>query len=365
MDVERIPTVEELVPWMNLAEQAFSIAEKIAADAYDIRQLVSTIYTANPIGIYFHPEKQAVGVYIEPDTSMIDETLVKRAAETYNGTMADLTLTDLETGDWVKVAYSPTVRGAGEALGFFPMYNEQKQMTLPNSVYRSMLSSGLVGAGLGYGIGTVGEWMMPRKWKRGKLRNTLAALGGAAGVVPSTLWGISNKMTGRSFGDPAVLQTPAGAAPDWDMAKGAEFRPEFEHAVNHTTDKMVAFVKEAWESEAGGAYDQRNGSSPLDVNIDYLGRTLWQTGASPQTAGVTLGTLGAAQQMPGGSKPGWVTPMQMGNLAAHMGAGWASGALVGTVLGALTGMPESAQDKLKSTGMYLGIVKSVVPSLFG
>lgn len=375
MEAERIPTVEEMVPWVNLGPEAIELAEKIAADAYDIRQLVSGIYTRLPVSVFFHPEKQAVGVYAEPGTSWIDETLTKQAAAHF-GPVKVLPLPELLTGEWIKVAFTPTpysqpLRTAGEWLGFFPMYNNQGQVTLPNSVYRSMLTSGLVGAGLGYGIGSVGEWMMPRKWKRGRLSKTLAMLGGAAGAVPSTIWGLSNLATGKSFGDPSIFATQAGAEPVFrreDIAPMFEKQQSdrFNNAVDHVCSGLTDFLKTAFESEGIGPWGEpKPPPSPLDVNIDYMGRTLWAAGANPQTAGITMGTLNAAQQMPGGRRPGWVTPGQMGQLAAHMGAGWLSGALVGSVLGALTGMPESAQEKLRQTGMYLGVVKNVMPAMFG
>jgi hypothetical protein len=97
-----------------------------------------------------------------------------------------------------------------------------------------------------------------------------------------------------------------------------------------------------------------------------MGNVLWDLGAKPGTAAMTMGALHAAQQMPGGhDQPGWVTPKQMAGLAVNMGAGYLSGALVGSALGLLTGMPSTTQQTLKNTGMYLGIVNSVVPKLFG
>jgi hypothetical protein len=100
--------------------------------------------------------------------------------------------------------------------------------------------------------------------------------------------------------------------------------------------------------------------------VDSLGNVLWEVGAKPGTSAMTMGAIHAAKQMPGGrGDPGWVTPGQMAGLATNMGAGYLSGALVGSALGMLTGLPQSTQDTLKNTGMYLGIVKSVVPRLFG
>jgi hypothetical protein len=55
----------------------------------------------------------------------------------------------------------------------------------------------------------------------------------------------------------------------------------------------------------------------------------------------------------------------MGNMALGMGTGYATGALVGKALGVVTGMSPSTQNLLARTGMYAGLVKSVVPKLFG
>ena len=61
---------------------------------------------------------------------------------------------------------------------------------------------------------------------------------------------------------------------------------------------------------------------------------------------------------------GWVTPQQMGMLAARMGAGYVTGLIVGKVLGALTGMPEETQETLRRSGAFVGLVQGVVPQLF-
>jgi hypothetical protein len=55
----------------------------------------------------------------------------------------------------------------------------------------------------------------------------------------------------------------------------------------------------------------------------------------------------------------------MGELAVRMGAGYVSGRLVGAALGLLTGMPAETQETLARTGMYTGLVKAVLPHLFG
>jgi hypothetical protein len=107
------------------------------------------------------------------------------------------------------------------------------------------------------------------------------------------------------------------------------------------------------------------------VNINKMGHTLWEVGASPQTAATTMGALYAAQQMPDPrSRPGYVTPHQTGLLGTMMGAagggaqGYATGWMVGKALNALTGAPAGLQNTLKQTGAAIGVLRSVVPRLF-
>jgi hypothetical protein len=57
--------------------------------------------------------------------------------------------------------------------------------------------------------------------------------------------------------------------------------------------------------------------------------------------------------------------MDMGRMAAGMGSGYLSGALVGKGLGLLFGMPESTQERLKETGMFAGVISNLVPVAFG
>ena len=56
--------------------------------------------------------------------------------------------------------------------------------------------------------------------------------------------------------------------------------------------------------------------------------------------------------------------MDMGKITAGMGSGYLSGMIVGKVLGALTGMPETTQNRLKSTGMWAGMLANVAPIMF-
>jgi hypothetical protein len=68
------------------------------------------------------------------------------------------------------------------------------------------------------------------------------------------------------------------------------------------------------------------------------------------------------QQISGSS---YVTPSDMARLTAGMGVGYGSGLVAGKVLGTLTGMPPRVQNTLAQSGMYAGIVKAMVPMIYG
>jgi hypothetical protein len=358
-------SVEAMTEWYRIGPDAIALAEKLAADAYDLRQVISGVYTSVPLGVWIDESGKRASIELPVGATQQDYELVKAAV--LHVMPVDLfSLSETQ----IKVAYSPTLHGAGELAGFFPRVEANGALSGSPSPVRAMLTSGLVGAGLGYGAGALGEYFLPEKWKRGRLRNTLAAIGGGIGAAPGALWGASNLQQGKSFNDPSLLYHAPDETPQYALPKTAAFCPEWQQAVAAASVRfgISGLEKEADYDDLASPWGQaqRAGPTPMDVNIDAMNRTLWDNGASPQLAGATLGALAAAQQMPGGrDEAGWVTPSQMASLAAHMGAGYASGAVVGSVLGLLTGMSDTAQTKLKNTGALLGIVQAVIPRLFG
>lgn len=256
-------------------------------------------------------------------------------------------------GEYTKVAYSPVVRNIGETMNLLPGKLFGAIPNAPGPV-SSMLTSGLLGAGLGYGAGWVGEKMLPNDWRRGRLSRLLGTLGGIAGATPGLIYGATNQAKGLPFNDNSTLNHPpvGGIMPENHFP----ISPLFKHAVAKFANDLA---------EDSGMI----GNLP-PIQVDKFNQTLWgdpyvSSRLPLPTIGAATSAVNVAQQMPGGVGAGWVTPWQMGHLAAGMGVGYASGALVGGVLGLLTGMPDAAQDRLKQTGMYAGIVSQVVPILFG
>jgi hypothetical protein len=98
-----------------------------------------------------------------------------------------------------------TLERLGEAINLFP---GTYPGGIPNhpSPLASMLTGGIAGAGLGYGAGVLGEAVLPASWKRGRLRRTLALLGGALGASPGLAAGLANKSIGDNFNSSTMLQ---------------------------------------------------------------------------------------------------------------------------------------------------------------
>ena len=347
--------------WSLVPEKVATLVEKCAAPAWDIKQSVGIINTKNDGGYYWSPELEKAAVHFRPHYDIEEGAWCKAALDRAVGSdsvrTTNLSLEEVTDGSWVKVAASPTLRRLGEYLNFFP----SKETSVPWNVSKwgikptplaGMLTSGLVGAGLGYGLGWLGEKVLPEDWEKKRLRKSLAILGGLAGAAPGVGLMGANLMSGERLNSPVFLDGP-------------EMHGDYQNKVSSDSyeESVDSFVKKAFSPYGGGA-----GVPP--VNVNKLGQTLWEVGASPETAAATMSSVYAAQQLPGGAGPGYVTPHQTGLLGTMLGAagggmkGYAVGWGVGKALSTLTGMPERTQNTLKRTGATLGVINTLVPRLF-
>lgn len=398
-----IPTVSELTEqikeagWPTLNARADELAVATIEPALRIRQQAVNTPTGDHMGYYWNPTTEKAAMLRQGKSTAADIWLCTLALNRSGVPQSGELLTEKEAsdGEWIKVAYSPTLRRVAEYLNFFPGYGPFPKQSGPLA---GMLTSGLLGAGLGYGGGWLAEQFLPKRWKRGRLRRTLAILGGAAGAAPGAYMGLQNWELGRGFNDPRMYNMPPADYPGaqlsmWerppygtkqpggmevqsadlfkeandslDVPLGKRWKAGAAHVATVAVTERDALIKEAFGAHMP-MFGSNNRRRRTDIDVNSLGQALWDVGTSPGMAAMTMGAVHAANQMPGGSpESGWVTPLQMARLSASMGAGYLSGSLVGSVLGALTGLPQGAQDRLKETGMYLGIVKDVVPKLYG
>lgn len=385
--------------WEEVPETIDRWALSCAAPADDVRKGAVSVYTATPVGYYHNPvlDKVAVcGIGAVP----VDLARCRAAASRAVGAslvIKDSASLNLRDG-WVKVAYSPVVRRAGELLNFFP---GQYVGGVPNhpSPLAAMLTSGLIGAGLGWGTGRLLSGLLPGRFGP-HLGRTGLLLGGALGVSPGVAWGLTNKLIGRRFNDPVLTAGQPGDEPELfpRFASGANAAPSsagvgddlltgarrYFESVNRGAPNFKK-SEDAWvplgamitnalslfshslskcADAVFGVPDAVSGT-PLDVNVNALGQTLWQSGASPALAGTTMGAAYAAMQMPDArARLGVVTPNQWGHLAASAGGDYVKGLLVGAALNAVVGTPYRATSYGLGAAA-LGLIGAIVPKLFG
>lgn len=378
--------------WEDLPYVIADWVEKVAAAGLDVRLAAADVYPTVTTGYYYDPVRARVAIHA-PGAPDCDLALAKYAAARATGLKPlFLTYHDLADPDetWVKVAYSRGLRALGEALNFFP---GQYPGGIPNhpSPVAAMLTSGLVGAGLGWAGGRALGAVLPGEYGK-KLSRTGLVLGGLAGAAPGALWAGTNKLVGAPLNSPHLLGGPAGGDPadQAGAADGTNSLPGSLHSPD-ATDPTVEALRGHLANAPPGAFklgsdvplgrrylaavekvadtfgrrEPRLPPTPADVNIDALGRTLWETGASPALAATTMAGMYAAQQLPDpNARPGWATGRQLGQLTLQAVGDYAKGYLAGAAINAVVGTPHKPSS-FGAANAVLGVLGAVVPRLFG
>lgn len=227
----------------------------------------------------------------------------------------------------------------------------------------SMLVGGLAGAGLGYGLGRLGEAVLPSDWQPGAFRRTGALAGGLLGTMPGALWGAINKADGRAFNDNTLFQTDMTSKPkvEYDVLKN--FRLLDSIPAELSDNVKASFAKVA-------SFQSSTGFAGPAIDVDQFIHTVWNDPRvaeplTPREQAAASGLVYGAANLKGKRSTEFITPWDVARLSAGMGSGYLSGMLVGKALGALVGMPTSAQETLKNTGAFAGIIANLVPIAFG
>lgn len=342
------------------------LVEKSAQAAVTLRSSVSNVYTNSDIGVYWHPEEKKAGVHVRVGNGIVSD--VKQAAQEAEWCLdaisekvgeahvvRDILEEEQLRDPWVKVAYSPTIRKTLNTLNFLPSSPNDK---LGGRPLASTLTTGLLGAGLGYGSGWLYDKMVPDKYReKGRASRMGAIIGGLGGAGIGAIPGLVNWHQYRSFNDPTLWQ---GQPSDGWLDGQEKPASDEEIAIDHLLEKR------AYSTMGGPSFDQM----PL-INTDRLGRVIYESGVGPQTAAQTMGAVYGASRMPDpNARPGVVTPNQTGLFGMAMGAagggvkGYATGWAVGKGLGLLTGLPAGTQQTFSRTGAAIGVMNTLVPRLF-
>lgn len=345
--------------WRSVPQEAVKLAERLSGPTQQIIAATSDLPREPFLDLYLHSEKQAGVLRLDSEVTDEDWRAWRNALDEGDHKWAiiydDSPLSD---GDYVKIASmplaarrflyykqaaDPTLNGALKGLGYLPG-------ALPGapSPLISALTSGMLGAGLGYGGGALAEWLLPetRDWN---LKQRGALLGAGLGVAPSAYWMYENNRQGLPFYSGQLMRGEpytSGKAP---------LKTE-----THLTDYL--------KTSAFGV-DSYGGHPDYSFDAYQFNRTVWE---DPQVANrLPVHTRAAATGLVSGAayakpqKSRLVSPLDVARVAAGMGSGYLSGALVGKTLGVLMGMPQPTQNKLKQTGMWAGVVANLMPLAFG
>lgn len=259
-----------------------------------------------------------------------------------------------EHGPWlrVKTASLPELLGPVAQAGGWHRGLPTNLLGGP-SPFSAMVASGALGAGAGYGAGWLAEQLVPEEYLRtGRLRKTLASLGGLAGAIPGFWTATDNWRHGASMFDNFGAEKAGAVA----LKSLGDMLDIFAQPDSITRREMYKLAD---------AYGNAGGSSVYAKAIekDRFNRALWNDPFTPDyLKGMTSGVVEGADQV--GGDTGLVSPMDIARLGVGMGSGLASGLIVGKTLGALAGISPEAQKGLQRAGVWAGIVKNVVPMIF-
>jgi len=249
----------------------------------------------------------------------------------------------------------------------------QKAVGGPNPITSSLLA-GALGAGLGYGGGTLLENLFPERYlNRGRLRKNLAlmgALGGAA--IPALTWGA-----------PAYARQGAKG-----LISGWPYRPEDQ--TGDTTVLGRSWAKEDWKTQPGAdgkggvpvdqATLQANQGIPKQGSITGAGgafipkiqrdafnrAVLADPFMDQRLKGQAMGLASAASMARG--RP-MFAPVDVARVGASMLGGGIMGAamglMAGKVMSAFAGITPEAQRAVQKTGIMAGLLTAVVPRVYG
>lgn len=384
-----------MIEWEEVPEAAAALSALLMGPAGALQKQAGAAFTVGDVGYFMHPESGLVGLCGRGAT-IDDLRLCKEAAARAVGadSVIPIPLGAAELADdlWVKVAHSPTLRRVGEYLNFFPGTLPGGIPNMPSPL-AAMLTTALVGGGLGYGGGKILGAVLPEKFGK-KLPSTGAAAGIAAGSLLAAPWVAANAMQGKSVTDGSLLapreddvRELEGDVYSGDRGEDAgailkklrEYDPLYVRRQGLPALKSGAAVRTLDDVELAprvyglllkqadlfGQAVPRGPATMSDVNVNALGQTLWESGASPRLTAATLGSVYAASQFPDpNARPGWVTGHQLGSLAANAASDYVKGLAVGAVLNATVGTPWRA-PAFGAGAAALGVIGAVLPRLFG
>lgn len=376
MDARALAHRLKTASWAGVWDRTQQLVELLRGPARIIRRKVAGVPTTSSVGYWLSADGQQLGLQLPAHLPVTQQACVRAVAKRSHDLRSEpLTLEEMGSGLWVKVAYSPFLRNLGEWTNFLPGTYPGGIANHPG-VLSGTLTSSLLGAGLGYGVGAGLEHFLPESWERGKARKTFAMLGAAPGLMAGGGMMLLNKAQGKPILDNTTLNH---AGPDdvpgldWIHPDAPEFKEV--QAACRDVELSPVYLKSA-ASFSRRAFGEAGSYDNIAVPLNQLGQVLYEGNVPGPTRQQVLAAAQVASMMPGGVGPGYATPHQFGQMAQRLGGhtiydtavgaakGYMGGVLAGKALG-LLGAPGELQDWIRDRGTMLGVVEAVLPHLLG
>lgn len=362
---------------------------------------------------------RCVGYLPDEPTFIVDADNFEKVADCLGG-LASVTRYEPRCRDFIPVLVHPglggsdalykrasafnAISGKTASLGQLLLMRDSpvsKYLPFAPSPVASTIAGGLLGAAGGYGAGWLAKHVLPEDWDREKVPRNWAMIGAGLGALPGVAGIAAHLNTGQSIFAPGPFNEPDAPVPpvphpwavklrqaaktvhqkglQFDERLGGDWQP-YHDAVANVKARIGAYkdVGEAigtgWQNTLAEKRSYSDDGYDVDkytpiIPVNQFNQTVWNDPrvanrlSTGDQAAMTGLVTGAAQQ--NGTLSPFVTPFDVARIAIGMGSGYVSGKVVGDALGWMFAAPDSVQEKLKNTGMWAGVVKSLVPLAFG
>lgn len=181
-------------------------------------------------------------------------------------------------------------------------------------------------------------------------------------LVLGTLGGLAGNTIGRGLGkltaNPKMKNWGTAAGAGLGLIPGIVMMAANSHA---DKDLINGGVMSLPSNKLGFERVKKSQIIPVEKMKDYV----WSDPSLPPSlaAATTAIVEGANRMSPERRDLPFVTPSDVGRMAVGLGSGYASGLVVGKLLGGLFGVSDRSQQVLRQSGAAAGLLKAVVPTI--
>lgn len=399
--------------WQDVPRSVATLVKEAAPVVRTLRKVLQHLPAAADPGygyLYWHPDTKTVWAVLSDGDDQAKYNKYHNALKAVTG-VKDVRV-EAETGphprdEWVRIK-----RACDLGIVTSPFY--KAAIDSPNAL-TTTIGGGLLGAGLGYGTGFLLEHLFPERYvQRGKLRRTLGLLGAGAGAVPG-IWAASARARLRPGTEQAGnwWNLNSSVQPGEQMGWWRGFMqpkstlpvdPGLQQEMNQydrtrtnalplakAAEALAAYLPDEWLAKAADAFNpplSAGGTGIPTVPLDAFGQAIWNDtrnwnaaqhnpygskspwGTNEQPMGTPPAYAAAAAGLVSGigaqyGNPSLLSPVHFMKGLATAGVDMATARVAGGVLGALGGLTPAAQNQLQDMGLWGGLIRGVVGSVFG